>query len=86
MSNSPEVVRTSAPNPEAMTTADLERLVRTVIVERGFGCALLSVTASPSGWSVAVRASTGNIVRFTVPTRRAVAARQAIQEALDDEL
>ena len=83
MSSSPEVAHTSANDTGAMTTADMERLVRAVIVERGFGCTLLSVTASPPGWNVMVRASTGHVIRFTVSTHRAIAARVAVQEALD---
>jgi hypothetical protein len=70
----------------AMTKADLERLVKNVIVERGFGCALLSVSGASIGWNVMVRTETGGLIRFTLSTQRAVAARVAIEEILEAEL
>ena len=86
MSSSPEVAPASVPHGEAITKDDVERLVRNVIVERGFGCTLLSVSKAPTGWNVMVRAGTGALVRFTLSTQRAVAARVAIQEILEAEL
>ena len=69
-----------------MPKADVERLIRHVIVERGFGCTLLSVSGASNGWNVLVRAGTGGLVRFALPTNRAVAARVAIEEILEAEL
>jgi len=69
-----------------MTKADVERLLRSVIVERGFECTLLSVSSASTGWNVMVRAVTGGLVRFTLPTERAIAARAVIEEILEAEL
>ena len=67
-------------------TDDVERLIRNVIVERGFGCTLLTVSGASTGWNVTVRTGTGNLVRFVLPTHRAVAARVAIEEILEAKL
>jgi hypothetical protein len=69
-----------------MSQADLERLVKQVIVEHGFGCTLLSVSGASTGWNVMVRTDTGGVIRFTLLTQRAVAARVAIAEILEAEL
>jgi hypothetical protein len=69
-----------------MTTADVERLARNLIVERGFPCTLLSVTTAATGWNVMVRAGTGTLVRFAVSSQRPVAVRQTIQETLEATL
>jgi hypothetical protein len=69
-----------------MTAADVERLVRNLIVERGFPCTLLSVTAAATGWNVMVRAGTGALVRFAVSSQRPIAVRQSIQETLEATL
>ena len=69
-----------------MSKTDLERLVKHVIVEHGFGCTLLSVSSASTGWNVMVRADTGGLIRFTLSTERAVAARVAIAEILEAEL
>jgi hypothetical protein len=69
-----------------MTAADVERLARSLIVERGFPCTFLSVTAAAIGWNVMVRTGTGAIVRFVVPSQRPIAVREAIQEALEAKL
>jgi hypothetical protein len=73
-----------------MTAADVERVARSLIVERGLACTLLSVTATATGWNIMVRAGagagTGAIVRFAVSSQRPIAVREAIQEALEAEL
>jgi hypothetical protein len=69
-----------------MTAADVERVARSLIVERGLACTLLSVTATVSGWNIMVRAGTGAVVRFAVSSQRPIAVREAIQEALEAEL
>jgi hypothetical protein len=69
-----------------MATADVERLVRNLIVERGFPCTLLSVTAAATGWNVMVRAGTGALVRFAVSSQRPIAVRETIQEMLEAAL
>ena len=68
-----------------MTKDDVERLVRNVIVERGFGCTLLSVSGASSGWNVMVRVRTGGLIRFALSTQRAIVARAAIEETLEAE-
>ena len=85
MSSSHEVAATSA-TETAMTTADVERLVRSVIVERGLGCTVLSVTGAPAGWNVMVRSGAGGLVRFGVSTQRSIAARATIVELLKEAL
>ena len=67
-------------------TDDVERLIRNVIVERGFGCTLLAVSGASTGWNVTVRTGTGHLVRFVLPTHRAFAARVAIEEILEAKL
>jgi hypothetical protein len=69
-----------------MTTADVERVVRSLIVERGLPCTFLSLTATATGWTVGVRAETGADVRFAVSNQRPSAVRQAILEALEAKL
>lgn len=69
-----------------MTTADVERLARGLIVERGFPCTLLSVTAATTGWNIMVRAGTGALVRFAVSSQRPIAVRETIQETLETAL
>ena len=69
-----------------MTTADVERMVRSVIVERGLPCSLLSVTGAPKGWNVMVRAGAGGMVRFAVSSQRPIAARATFQDMLEAEL
>jgi hypothetical protein len=69
-----------------LTTAGVERLVRSVIVDRGLPCALLSVTGAPVGWNVMVRAGTWAMIRFAVSSQRPIAARAAIQDLLEAEL
>ena len=86
MSSSPDVAPASVPNGAALTKDDVERLIRNVIVEHGFGCTLLSVSGAATGWKVMVRAGTGGLVRFALSTQRAIAARVAIEEILEAEL
>ena len=69
-----------------MKTADVEMLVRSVIVHLGLPFAVLSVIESPAGWNIQVRAGTGGVVRFTVHGGRQLAVRAAIQEQLEAEL
>jgi hypothetical protein len=85
-SSSPEVARASVPYGAPISQDDVERLIRKVIVERGFGCTLLAVSDASNGWNVTVRAGTGALVRFALSTRRAIAARAAIEEILEAEL
>jgi hypothetical protein len=68
-----------------MNAAEVEELVRSVIVQFGLPFAVLSVVESPVGWDIQVRAGTGGMVRFTVRGGRPLALRTAIQEKLEAE-
>lgn len=68
-----------------MNAADVDALVRDVIIHMRAPFALLSVTGSPAGWNIQVRAGTGGMVRFTVADGRPLAMRVAIQENLELE-
>jgi hypothetical protein len=69
-----------------MNTSEVDALVRSVIVHLGLPFAVLSVTESPAGWNIQVRAGTEGVVRFTVFDGRPLAMRSAIQEKLEAEL
>jgi hypothetical protein len=69
-----------------MNATEVELLVRSVITHMGLPFAVLSVSGSPAGWSIRVRAGTGGIVRFTVVGARPIAMRTAIQEKLEAQL
>lgn len=68
-----------------MNTAEVDALVRSVIVHLGLPFAVMSVTECPSGWNVQVRAGTGGVVRFMVFAGRPITMRVAIQEKLEAE-
>ena len=69
-----------------MNATEVEMLVRSVIVHLGLPFAILSVSDSPAGWNIRVRAGTGGIVSFTVMGGRPVTMRTIIQEKLEAEL
>ena len=69
-----------------MNAADVERLVRDVIVNRGLPFTVLSVSGAPTGWHIDVRADTGDVARFLLFEGRPVAMRTAIQDALEEHL
>jgi hypothetical protein len=70
-----------------MNKAEVDALVRNVIVHLGLPFEVLSVIESPpAGWNIQVRAGTGGVVRFTVYGGRPLAMRVAIQEKLEAEL
>jgi len=66
-----------------MNAADVERLVRDVIVNRGLPFTVSAVSGSPAEWHVSVRTDTGDVVRFPLFDGRPVAMRIAIQNALE---
>jgi hypothetical protein len=68
-----------------MTHAEMESLVRDVCIHYGFPFEVVSVAASPAGWTVSVRGHTGRTVVFTVHDGRPLAMRVAIQERLQAE-
>jgi len=68
-----------------MKTAEVDAIVRSVIVHLGLPFSVLSVLESPTGWNIQVRAGTGGVVRFAVFDGRPVAMRVAIQERLESE-
>jgi hypothetical protein len=69
-----------------MNTTEVDALVRSVIVHLGLPFALLSVSGSPTGWNILVRAGPRGVIRFTVADGRPLAVRVAIQERLEGEL
>jgi hypothetical protein len=69
-----------------MNEAQVDALVRSVIVHLGLPFAVLSVVESPAGWNIQVRAGTCGVVRFTVFGSQPLAMRTAIQEKLEAEI
>ena len=68
------------------TEVDVDALVRDVILHHGLPFTVLSVTESPAGWNIQVRAITGQRVSFVVPNGRSLAMRVAIQQRLEAEV
>jgi hypothetical protein len=68
-----------------MKTAEVDAIVRSVIVHLGLPFSVMSVLESPTGWNIQVRAGTGGVVRFAVFDGRPLAMRVAIQERLESE-
>jgi len=69
-----------------MNPAEVEALVRSVIVEFGMPFTVQSVVGSPLGWNIKVRADgTPRVISFLVPGQRALAIREAVQAKLEDE-
>jgi hypothetical protein len=69
-----------------VNTAEVDALVRSVIVHLGLPCVLQSVVEFPAGWNIQVRASGGGVIDFTLFDGRPAAMRVAIQEKLDAAL
>ena len=70
-----------------MTTAEVEALVRNVIIHFGLPFTVLSVVGSPIGWNVTVRSSgTERVVSFAVADVRPAAIRAAVEQKLHAEL
>jgi len=70
-----------------MTTAEVEGLVRDVIVHFGLPFRVVSVIGSPIGWNVKVSGDgTSRVVSFAVAGVRSAAIRAAVQEKLEAEL
>ena len=69
-----------------MNATEVELLVRGVITYTGLPFMVMSVYASPTGWTIVVRAGTGGVVRFNLEGGRPIAMRAAIQESLEAEM
>ena len=69
-----------------MTTAEVQSLVRSVIVVSGLPFAVVSVNDARHGWTVVVRGGTGGIVRFNVAGGERDAMRWTIRRLLEAEL
>jgi hypothetical protein len=67
-----------------MNTAEVEAMVRNVIVHLGLPFSVLSVVGSSAGFNIRVRASTGGTVAFTVIGERPISLRAAVQQKLED--
>jgi hypothetical protein len=68
-----------------MNATEVERLVRDVIVHGGLPFTVLSVRGSATGWTIAVRSETGEIVQFPLPDGRPVDMRITIHDTLDGQ-
>jgi hypothetical protein len=68
-----------------MKLAEVDAIVRSVIVHLGLPFSLLSVVESPTGWNIQVRSGTGAVIRFPLFDGRPVAMRVTIQERLESE-
>ena len=66
-----------------MTAADVERLVRSVIVEHALPFTLVSVGSVRPGWNVTVRSDTGELVKFPLPDGRPVDMRTTVAAILE---
>ena len=70
-----------------MTTAEVEALVRDVILHFGLRFTVLSVVGSPIGWNVRVSVpGTARVVSFAVAGGRPAAIRASVQQMLEAEL
>jgi hypothetical protein len=67
-----------------MTAPEVERLVRQVIVQRALPFRFVSLTSAPHGWLIAVRADTGDVVRFPLRDGRPVDMRSTVEDTLEE--
>lgn len=68
-----------------MNAAEVDAMVRDIIVHFGLPFTVLSVVESRAAWNILVRAGTGGLMRFAVPSGRPFAMRVAIQQKLEPE-
>jgi hypothetical protein len=66
-----------------MNPAEMEALVRSVIVHHGLPFGTVSVVETPDGWKALVRTATGGQLEFAIPAGRPAAMRVAIQDRLE---
>jgi hypothetical protein len=70
-----------------MTTAEVDALLRDVIVHFGSRFTVLSVIGSPIGWNIKVSVTgTARVVSFAVAGVRPAAIRASVQRMLEAEL
>jgi hypothetical protein len=63
---------------------DVVSITRSVIVERGFPCAVVSVTPVASGWEIRVRNQHGGgVATVSISVGRPTDIRVALEEQLD---
>ncbi len=67
----------------AMNAAQIESVVRDVIVHLGLPFTVVSVLDSPTGWNVVVRSGAGGTIQIAVGSGRPAAMRATIEEALE---
>jgi hypothetical protein len=70
---------------KCMTAADVEEIVRSVLIQCSVPFTAIDITASPSAWKVIVHDPTGMIFRLPVPAGPARYVRQAVLEAIEAE-
>ncbi|HEY6214894.1 MAG TPA: hypothetical protein VIW45_21525 [Vicinamibacterales bacterium] len=67
-----------------MTTAEVDALVRDVLVHFGLPFTLASVVSAPVGWNVKIcESGTGRVVSFSVAGARPADIRAAVQQKLE---
>jgi hypothetical protein len=69
-----------------MNPAEMEALVRSVIVHHGLPFGAVSVVETPDGWNVLVRTEAGGDVAFAILASRPAAMRVAVQQRLEAAL
>jgi hypothetical protein len=70
-----------------MTTAEVEAVVRDLIVHFGLPFTIQSVVGSPTGWNVTVRDSgSARVLAFAVAGVQPASIRAAVRQKLEAEL
>jgi hypothetical protein len=71
--------------PERMNVADVEEMMRSVLLRYSVPFTSIAVTSSPSAWKVIVYDETGMILRLPVPAGPRRRVLQAVLEAIEAE-
>jgi hypothetical protein len=69
-----------------MTTADVETIVRGVVVQYGLPFTVLAVAPASNAWHIELRDSSGGSVSLAVRGATPVALRIAVQEQLEAQM
>ena len=70
---------------KCMTAAEVEEIVRSVLIQCSVPFTAIDITASPSAWKVVVHDTTGMIFRLPVHAGPARFVREAVLEAIEAE-
>ena len=71
--------------PERMNVADVEEMMRSVLLRYSVPFTSIAVTPGPSAWKVIVYDETGMILRLPVPAGPRRRVLQAVLEAVEAE-